>query len=137
MNHAKLIRGLTALAWIILVQGCGKEATPPAAKAVTPAPAAKPDAPSPAAASGAAAQPSGEDPYRKACAACHDQGVAGAPKLGDKTAWEARIKQGMEALYTVGIKGKPGTGMVAKGGNASVSDAEVKAAVDYMVSKAR
>jgi len=137
MKRAKAIRSLTLLVLALIVQGCGKEATPPAVKAVTPPAAAKPDAPSPAAASGAGAQATGEDPYKKACAACHDQGVAGAPKLGDMSAWEPRIKQGMDALYTVGLKGKPGTGMVAKGGNASLSDADVKAAVDYMVSKAK
>jgi cytochrome c5 len=85
----------------------------------------------------AAAQAKGDDVYKKACAVCHDQGIAGAPKLGDKAAWAPRIKQGMDALYMVGIKGKPGTGMVAKGGNASLSDADVKAAVDFMVAKAK
>ena len=128
MNHDKAIRNLAVLALVLVVQGCSKEAPPPAAKAVTPPPAA---------ASGTGAQASGEDVYKKTCAACHDQGIAGAPKLGDKAAWEPRIKTGLDALYTVGLKGKPGTGMVAKGGNASLSDAEVKAAVDYMVSKAR
>lgn len=119
MNHDKAIRNLAVLALVLVVQGCSKEAPPPAA------------------ASGAGAQASGEDVYKKTCAACHDQGIAGAPKLGDKAAWEPRIKSGLDTLYTVGVKGKPGTGMVAKGGNASLSDAEVKAAVDYMVSKAR
>jgi cytochrome c5 len=128
MNHVKAIRSLTVLALVLVAQGCGKEATPPAAKAVTPAPAA---------AGSTGAQGLNEDAYKKTCAACHDQGIAGAPKLGDKAAWEPRIKQGLDTLYTVGLKGKPGTGMVAKGGNASLSDTDVKAAVDYMVSKAR
>ena len=89
------------------------------------------------AAGNAAAQAKGDDIYKKTCAVCHDQGIAGAPKLGDKAAWAPRIKQGKEALYTVGLKGKPGTGMVAKGGNSSLSDADVKAAVDFMMSKAK
>jgi cytochrome c5 len=88
------------------------------------------------AAGNAAAQAKGDEVYKKTCSVCHDQGIANAPKLGDKAAWAPRIKQGKEALYTVGIKGKPGTGMVAKGGNSSLSDADVKAAVDYMMSKA-
>jgi len=134
MNRTKVVRSLTILALVLVAQGCGKEATPPAASAVTPPAAATPAAPAPAIASGTGAQVLGEDPYKKACAACHDQGVAGAPKIGDKTAWEPRMQQGMDALYTVGLKGKPGTAMVAKGGNASLSDADVKAAVDYMVS---
>ena len=79
----------------------------------------------------------GEETYKKACNTCHDAGVANAPKLGDKAAWAPRIKQGKDALYAVGLKGKPGTGMVAKGGNASLSDADVKAAVDFMVDKAK
>lgn len=128
MNHVKVIRSLIVLALVLVVQGCGKEATPPAAKAVTPPPAA---------AGSTGAQALNDDVYKKTCAACHDQGLAGAPKLGDKAAWEPRIKQGLDTLYTVGLKGKPGTAMVAKGGNANLSDTDVKAAVDYMVSKAR
>jgi cytochrome c5 len=89
------------------------------------------------AAGNAAAQAKGDEVYKKACSVCHDAGIAGAPKYGDKAAWAPRLKQGMDALYTVGIKGKPGTGMVAKGGNSSLSDADVKAAVDFMVSKVK
>jgi len=90
-----------------------------------------------AASGAAAAQAKGDEIYKKTCAVCHDQGIAGAPKLGDKANWAPRIKRGKEALYTIGIKGKPGTGMVAKGGNASLSDADVKAAVDFMVDKSK
>ena len=136
MNHAKAVRGIAVLALALGVQSCGKEATPPARKAETPA-ATKTETPQLAAAGGPGAQATGEGTYKKACAACHDQGVAGAPKLGDKTAWEPRVKQGIDTLYTVGLQGKPGTGMLAKGGNASLSDVDVKAAVDHMVSKAK
>ena len=87
------------------------------------------------AASGYAA--TAEQNYKSTCAACHDAGVAGAPKLGDKAAWAPRIKQGKDALYKVGLQGKPGTAMMAKGGAANLSDADVKAIVDYMVSKAQ
>ncbi len=85
----------------------------------------------------AAAQPKGDEIYKKTCAVCHDQGIANAPKLGDKAKWAPLIKQGKEALYATSIKGKPGTGMVAKGGNASLSDADVKAAVDFMIDKSK
>ena len=78
-----------------------------------------------------------EQNYKGTCFACHDTGVSGAPKLGDKAAWAPRIKQGVNALYNSALKGKPGTAMVAKGGNASLSDADVKAIVDYMVAKAK
>ena len=89
------------------------------------------------AAGNVAAQAKGDAVYKKTCAVCHDQGIAGAPKFGDKAAWAPRIKQGKDALYAVSIKGKPGTGMVAKGGNSSLSDAEVKAAVDFMLDKVK
>lgn len=77
----------------------------------------------------------GEATYKQSCAVCHAAGVAGAPKLTDKAAWAPRIASGKEALYASGLKGK-GT-MPAKGGNPSLSDADVKAAVDYMVSQAK
>jgi cytochrome c5 len=78
-----------------------------------------------------------EDTYKSACSACHDAGVANAPKLGDKAAWAPRIKQGTDALYKSALQGKPGTAMVAKGGFANLSDAEVKAVVDLMISKGK
>lgn len=76
----------------------------------------------------------GESLYKGVCFACHDMGTAGAPKLGDHAAWSARIDQGIEALYSNAINGK-GV-MPAKGGNPALSDDEVKAIVDFMVSKA-
>lgn len=78
-----------------------------------------------------------EETYKTSCATCHDAGVANAPKLGDKAAWAPRIKLGKEAMYASGLKGKPGTAMVAKGGFANLSDADVKAVVDLMMAKAK
>jgi cytochrome c5 len=78
-----------------------------------------------------------EDTYKTSCATCHDAGVANAPKLGDKAAWAPRIKTGKEALYKSAISGKPGTAMVAKGGFANLSDADVKAVVDLMMAKVK
>jgi cytochrome c5 len=78
---------------------------------------------------------SGESVYKTACSACHTAGVAGAPKTGDKAAWAPRIAQGKETLYKhaiLGFQGKMGV-MPAKGGNTSLSDADVKASVDYML----
>jgi cytochrome c5 len=79
----------------------------------------------------------GEETYKSACSTCHDAGVANAPKLGDKAAWAPRIKQGKDALYKSALQGKPGTAMVAKGGFANLSDAEVKSVVDLMMAKAK
>ena len=73
----------------------------------------------------------GKGTYTSACFACHGTGAAGAPKLGDKGAWKNRIAQGAGVLNDHAINGFKG--MPAKGGNMSLSDAAVKAAVEYMV----
>jgi cytochrome c5 len=88
-------------------------------------------------AAGSTLAASAEDTYKTACSTCHDAGVAGAPKLGDKAAWAPRIKQGKDALYKTALQGKPGTAMVAKGGFANLSDADVKGVVDLMMTKAK
>ena len=79
----------------------------------------------------------GDQVYKKSCIGCHASGAAGAPKLGDATAWKARIEKGLSALYASAVKGVPGTAMMAKGTCVTCSDAELKAAVDYMVSKVK
>ena len=78
----------------------------------------------------------GENLYKTSCFVCHGAGVAGAPKSGDKGAWAPRIAQGKDTLYKHAIGGYQGkSGMMpAKGGNTSIPDADVKSAVDYMVS---
>lgn len=77
----------------------------------------------------------GKATYDSSCAACHAQGVAGAPKLGDADSWKDRIAKGNDKLYENAIKGFKGEKglMPPKGGFANLSDDEVKAAVDYMV----
>ena len=77
----------------------------------------------------------GKKTYDTVCAMCHAAGVAGAPKAGDKAAWKPRIAQGKDALYTSALKGK--NLMPPKGGAASLPDADIKAAVDYLVSQAK
>ena len=79
----------------------------------------------------------GEKLFGSVCATCHTAGLMGAPKLADKAAWARRSAQGKDTRYKhaiVGYQGKAGV-MPAKGGS-QASDEEVKAAVDYMVSKA-
>lgn len=90
-------------------------------------------------AAGPAAAADGQAVYDQACMACHNQGVAGAPKLGDVEAWADRIEKGKETLYENSIDGFQGdTGMMPpKGGFANLSDEEVKAAVDYMVEESQ
>lgn len=77
---------------------------------------------------------SGEAVYNAACLACHTTGAAGAPKLGDKAAWEPRFAQGLDALVANAIKGKGA--MPPKGGNPSWSDEEIKNAIEFMLDKA-
>ena len=74
----------------------------------------------------------GKQVYTKTCAACHN-GLS--PKLGDKAAWQPRIKRGVDALVASAIKGKGG--MPPRGGNAALSDDDIKAAVEYMVSRGK
>jgi cytochrome c5 len=73
--------------------------------------------------------------YNSVCMACHASGAAGAPKAGDKAAWAPRIATGSAALIKSATNGK--NAMPAKGGNADLSDAEIKAAVEHLVGLAK
>lgn len=81
----------------------------------------------------------GQQVYQAGCFACHGAGIAGAPKLGDKGQWAKRIAKGANTLYASAVNGLQGSAgaMPAKGGNPALSDAEVKAAVDYMVARSK
>ncbi len=81
----------------------------------------------------------GQKVYQSACIACHGAGVAGAPMVGNAATWADRIAAGNESLYANAIDGLVGSSgvMPAKGGNPTLSDAEVKAAVDHMVSQSQ
>jgi cytochrome c5 len=76
---------------------------------------------------------SGDAVYHGTCFACHGTGVLGAPKFGDKASWAPHIAKGKATLYKHALHGFKA--MPAKGGNSGLTDAEVKAAVDYMISK--
>ena len=108
----------------------------PATPAGSPAPAPAAAVPPPAApaAEGKSAD-AGKKTFETVCTACHGTGVLGAPKFGDKAAWAPRIAQGKDKLYQSALHGK--NAMPAKGGNSALPDADVKAAVDYMVSAAK
>jgi len=81
----------------------------------------------------------GQQVYQASCFVCHGAGVAGAPKLDDKGQWAKRIAKGLDTLYASAVNGVQGSAgpMPAKGGNPALSDAEVKAAVDYMVAQSK
>ena len=88
---------------------------------------------SPAAAKPAAAD--GKALYDKVCFVCHQVSVAGSPKLGDKAAWAPRLQAGIDALVQSVIKGKGA--MPPKAGNPALSDAEIRAAVEFMVAQSK
>jgi len=144
------IVGVTAT---LTLGGCGKEeaattesggaaltgSVAPAPEAPAAAVAAAPEAAVAAAPAAAGAGDRGKQIYDQACHVCHAAGIAGAPGFGDKAAWEPRIAQGMDVLHAHSIQGFTGkTGsMPPKGGRLDFSDADVEAAVDYMVEAAR
>ena len=80
---------------------------------------------------------SGEETYKTVCAACHAQGIAGAPKVGDNAAWAPHVKDGLATLVKNAINGiqSPKGVMPPRGGNPSLSDWEVTAAVVYMANQ--
>ena len=82
-----------------------------------------------------AAAADGQAVYDKSCKLCHDKGVMGSPKTGDKDKWAPLIKGGDAALEESVIKGKGK--MKPRAGNSSLSDEDIKAAVAYMISKSQ
>ena len=76
----------------------------------------------------------GEQVYQAVCKTCHEAGLAGAPKIGDKAAWAPRVKQRVDQLYAHAISGTA-KGMPPKGGNADLSDVEVQRGVVYMANR--
>ena len=129
------IKTLLPLLLVGLLAACGKSEPP---KSEAPPPAAAPAASAPAPVADAAADGGkGAELFKKTCAMCHQTGVAGAPKLGDKADWGPRIAQGKETLYKHAMEGFTGAkGMMPpRGGAPTLTDDEMKAAVDYMADK--
>ncbi|MHB1121982.1 MAG: c-type cytochrome [Ramlibacter sp.] len=125
MKHLALTIAIGAAA---LLSACGKqEPAAPAAPAAAPAATASAD------------NSAGKSVFNKTCALCHAAGVAGAPKPGDKADWGPRIAQGNDVLYKHAIEGFTGAKgqMPPRGGASSLTDDEVKAAVNYMVDQSR
>jgi cytochrome c5 len=88
-----------------------------------------------AAPAAAGSKPDGAKVYAAGCNACHVAGVAGAPKFGDKAAWAPRAQLGVAALTAAVVKGKGA--MPAMGGQMNASEAELRAAVEYMLTAAK
>lgn len=100
-----------------------KEAAAPAAEAPAAAPAPTPTDP---------ALADGKTVYEGGCNACHDAGMMGAPKPGDKAAWAPRIAKGEASVIKNTIEGI--NGMPAKGGNAALTDEQLTNAAKYLIS---
>jgi cytochrome c5 len=80
------------------------------------------------------ASQAGKALYQQVCQACHAAGVLGAPKFGNKDDWAPRLKDPMDVVYNYALHGK---GAMPPKGGSNASDADVKAAVDYMVGAAK
>jgi len=76
----------------------------------------------------------GEALYKQACQVCHAAGVAGAPKFGNKADWAPRLQMGMDALFASAVKGK---NAMPPRGSSNASDADLRAAVEYMAASAQ
>jgi cytochrome c5 len=119
-------------------QGGAKFKEPEAPAATAPAAATAAAAAAAAAAPATASADAGKTLYGATCVACHGAGIAGAPKVGDKGAWAPRVAQGANVLYEHAVKGFQGkAGVMPPKGGSSAPDADVKAAVDYMVAAAK
>lgn len=77
-------------------------------------------------------QRTGGEVVQEYCAKCHQTGAEGAPKIGDRSAWIPRLKQGFEFLVGSAIKGHGP--MPARGNVANLTDLEIRAAIAYMIS---
>jgi cytochrome c5 len=79
------------------------------------------------------AEKTGEEIVKGVCGACHTTGAAGAPKIGDKTAWKARLGLGLDGLTKSAIKGK--NAMPARGGVPDLSDLEIARSIVFMANQ--
>lgn len=79
----------------------------------------------------------GKEIYGNLCHSCHETGAGGSPKLSDKGAWTVRVAQGLATLQKHAIEGYNGGAgvMPARGGNPSLTDEQVNATVEWMVSQ--
>ena len=85
-------------------------------------------------AAGTASAQTGGDIYKEKCALCHDGGASGAPRLGVIADWKPRVGKGRPAILRAALRGMPGTAMQARGGFPEMSNGDLTAAVDFMLS---
>jgi cytochrome c5 len=138
-HHRNIPNAVKADRSVLLASGSSADARIKPVGEVAYAAAKTPQAPVTAPVAASTPVRDGQQVYQASCIACHAAGVAGAPKLGDKGQWATRIAKGLDTLYSGAVNGMQGSAgaMPAKGGNPALSDAEVKAAVDYMVAQSK
>ncbi|MCH9739800.1 MAG: c-type cytochrome [Epsilonproteobacteria bacterium] len=73
--------------------------------------------------------------YEASCSVCHATDAMGAPNVGNKEAWDAALEKGIDKVYSNGIDGI--NAMPPKGGAVDLTDAQFKAAVDYMIENSK
>ncbi len=83
---------------------------------------------------GATTRAAGQHLYESACIACHGTGAAGAPEVGDKTAWAPFVAGGLERMVSMAMRGNGA--MPARGGT-QADEANIRAAVEYMMGMSR
>ncbi len=127
MKTITLIQTILFITSLTLLTACNQE---------TPAPMnPKPALAAANKAADVASQNAGQRIYETSCASCHDSGMMGAPKIGDKAAWAGHFEHGMEHMVGNVISGIGK--MPPRGGNPNLSDADVKMAVEYLIGKSK
>ncbi|NWG30434.1 MAG: cytochrome c5 family protein [Rhodocyclaceae bacterium] len=127
------IAGLAILPALVSAMGSRPQSNDEEAANLRIQPVAKVRLAPPTASGAATGSRSGEELYKAVCSACHETGVAGAPKAGDKTAWGPRIAQGFDALVA---SAKAGKGAMPPKGGSDATDEELARAVAYLANKA-
>ncbi len=125
--------------FLFILTVCASHADAPATRdaliQLNTAPIGQVDVAGASAAPAKAAAMSGADRYKASCAACHDTGAAGAPQLTAKAAWSSRVAEGEDTLVQHAIHGY--NAMPARGMCATCSDEEIRATVEYMISRVK
>jgi len=76
---------------------------------------------------------SGEEIYKTRCSLCHDSGSGQGLRISDREEWSTRLARGRDALVRSAIRGVPNSAMTPRSGHAGLADAEVAAAVNYLL----
>lgn len=128
MTRMRMMMTALVIGTVLAVAGCNRAQPEPQS--------GQGDANAVAAAPGTTPAADGKRIYQQSCLSCHGMGAAGAPRLGDVAAWAPRIAKGMDALVHSAVQGMP-PGMPAKGLCPACSEADLRAAVVFMVEQSQ